>query len=304
VSDILKTTRDALDVFGEKLIVGNHDSITLLGAQAQARLRDYSKSVSRIFLNGNDELELAISEVICEIEKFEIQTSQKSNLFLGFRRRRKELAKEYNRLLEYIERVSLFFQMQQAKLIKENKLLERLSDSVDLSLDSIQQCIVAGEKILYDRASTCTHSEATPVPLLVDSSTYDDTWYSRLERRLDDLRVSHTAALQSQAGIRILYNNNLVLMDRITSAMSNTFPIWQSQMILILGIEKMDGLLENQEKVFQVTSSHQQMDVERIIELTDNLKSVLKETASLEEKDSHIRSDFQAASLDRKRMDL
>ena len=115
MGDVLQHTRDAIEIFDGDLIIGNHDSITLFGTQSQVRLRDYSKVVSKLLLRNNDELELAIEDVISEIEKSEAQMAKKKLSFFGLRNRKKELTKEYNRIATYIERLCLFFQMQQAQ---------------------------------------------------------------------------------------------------------------------------------------------------------------------------------------------
>ena len=293
MSDLLQHTQSALNVFEGNLVVGNHDSITLLGTQAQVRLRDYSRSVSKLFTKDNDELETAISDVVEEIEHFEIRISKKNRSIFRFVNKQKELKREYNNLVAYIERVCLFFQMQQAQLLKENKLLERLSETVNDSVVDLERCISTGEQILCSRPPTVNTGETRATPSLLDSFENEETWYTRLNRKIDDLRISHTAALQNQAQIKILYENNLVLLDRIASAISNTFPIWQSQMILMLGIERLEQRLDEQERVSRKASSYEQLDIERIAELNQKLKAILEETVSLEKKDSDIRNEFQ-----------
>ena len=295
MGDVLQHTRDAIGIFDGDLIIGNHDSITLFGAQSQVRLRDYSKAVSKLLLRNNDELELAIEEVISEIEKSEAQMAKKKLSFFGLRNRKKELKKEYNRIATYIERLCLFFQMQQAQLLKEIKLLEKLSATVGESIVALENNIAIGEKILCDKTPTEKQSDNFHPLNIIDDSENMDVWYDRLTRRIDDLRVSHTVALQNQAQIRFLYENDLVLLDRIAATISNTFPIWQSQMVVMLGIERLEKRLEDQEKVFSSSSQQEQLDVERIVALNRKLKDALNEADSLEKKDLHIRKEFREA---------
>lgn len=293
MGDLLQDTRAAIGVFSPDLIVGNHDSITLFGAQAQIKLRDYSKAVSKLFMRSNDELETAIDDVVLEIEKFEAKAVTKKRSFLGFRSRSKELKKEYNQIVAYIERVCLFFQIQQAQLLKEIKLLEKLSVTVGECTVALEHCLATGEKQICNSPTTNTQSVNYHSLNLTDDTENLDTWYARLARKLDDLRVSHTVALQSQAQIKILHDNNLVLLDRIASVISNTFPIWQSQMVMILGIGRLEKRLEDQKKIFSNLSHQESLDVDKIAELNDTLKVALAETASLEKKDLRIRNEFQ-----------
>ena len=296
MGDVLQHTRDAIEIFDGDLIIGNHDSITLFGTQSQVRLRDYSKAISKILLRNNDELELAIEEVISEIEKSEAQMAKKKLSFFGLRNRKKELTKEYNRIATYIERLCLFFQMQQAQLLKEIKLLEKLSATVGESIVALENDIAIGEKTLCNKTSTEKQSDSYHPLNFINDSENMDVWYARLTRRIDDLRVSHTVALQNQAQIRFLYENDLVLLDRIAAAISNTFPIWQSQMVVMLGIERLEKRLEDQEKVFSNSSQQEQLDVERIVALNRKLKDALNEADSLEKKDLRIRKEFREAT--------
>lgn len=295
MGDLLQHTRDAIGIFDGDLIIGNHDSITLFGTQSQVKLRDYSKAVSKLLLRNNDELELAIDDVISEIEKIEVQVAKKKLLFFGLRNRKKELTKEYNRIVAYIERLCLFFQMQQAQLLKEVKLLEKLSATVGESIVALENNIATGEKVLCDKTPTEKQSDNYHPLKFIDDTENIDAWYARLTRRIDDLRVSHTVALQNQAQIRFLYENDLVLLDRVAAAISNTFPIWQSQMVVMLGIERLEKRLEDQEKVFSSSSRQEQLDVERIVALNSKLKDALNEADSLEKKDLHIRKEFREA---------
>lgn len=56
MGDVLQHTRDAIEIFGGDLIIGNHDSITLFGTQSQVKLRDYGnkKSDSSYFMDNAD----------------------------------------------------------------------------------------------------------------------------------------------------------------------------------------------------------------------------------------------------------
>lgn len=296
MGDLLQDTRTAIGVFDGDLVVGNHDSLTLFGTQSQIKLRDYSKAISKLFLNGNDQLEPTIDDVVLEIEKFQAHAVNQRKSFGGLSNRHKELAKEYTRIISYMERVVLFFQLQQAHLLKEISLLETLSTTISESIISLERCIASGEKLLRDRSPANMQSGNCHSLYLVDNAENIDVWYTRLDHRLEDLRVSHIVALQNREQIKILYENNLVLLDRISSAISNTFPVWQSQMVMMLGIERLEKRSKDQDKAFRISSQQDpHLDVERITVLNSQLKAALAETASLEKKDLHIRKGFQEA---------
>ncbi len=316
MGDLLKDTKNATAIFDGNLVVGNHDTITLLGAQSQVKLRDYSKTVSKLLLRENDELDDAIVNVVSEIEIFENHAKKKPHQLFGLHNRHKEITREYSIIVAYIERVCLFLQLQQAQLLKEVKLLEKLSITVRGGTTALEKCIKVSKEVLSNRpVSDEAGNKRHQQNFICSYEEDDDTWYSRLERRIDDLCISHTVSLQNQAQIKILYDNNLVLLDRISSAISNTFPIWQSQMVMVLGIERLEQRMNDQNQVLGNMQNHslrkilhsdyslknQPLDVDGIRALNIKLTNALRETASVEKQDLVIRKNIQEAIHDLER---
>jgi len=69
--DLSVTFNNSMAVFSDSLIVGNHDSITLFGTRPQGRLSDYSRRLSSLLLDSTKNLDIAIEDVIFEIDRFE-----------------------------------------------------------------------------------------------------------------------------------------------------------------------------------------------------------------------------------------
>lgn len=296
LNDVLSKTKDAISIFDENLLIGNHDTITLLGAQSQAKLKDYTRAVSKLFLNDKDDLESAILDVINEMDRLETFVIKKQRWFLGRGNRYKEITKEYEKSVLYIERVSAFFQLQKAQLLKEIKYLEKLSITIGESITSLEKCIELGNRVVQERSSHIISSNNQCMAINTDG---EDIWYSRLERRLNDLNISRTVAKQSQAQISMLYNNNLLLLDRLSSTISNTFPIWQNQMTILLGITALEHRINEQDKVYQCSKKQSgiALNVDNIIATNKKLRTTLKEAVSLEKQDTEVRKNIQKTML-------
>ena len=59
----------------------------------------------------------------------------------------------------------------------------------------------------------------------------------RLEKKLYDLKLTRQVSMQMAPQIRLLQNNDSLLVERIQSTLSNTLPLWKSQMVLALGLQ-------------------------------------------------------------------
>ena len=308
MDDALRTARNSVALFDGSLVVGNHDSITLLGSKSQAKLRDYSRSASKLFLRNNDEINAAIEDVVFQIDKLEDYVTKKQHPFLRKQNRQKTITREYGKIESYIEQICLFFHMQQAQLLKEITLLEKLSIVVRESSLALEDCIKVCQEFLGDRQLSDISSNSYHLQSMRCSDVEDtDAWYSRLERRLNDLCISHTVALQNMTQINILYDNNLFLLDGISSVISNTLPIWQNQMTMVLGIERMERRIEDQVQVSassqkylrnriiskDASSLNREIDNSCMMTLDCKLKDALTEALSLQKQNLVIRKKIQ-----------
>lgn len=307
MNDIYLRTSEAISLFAGTLIVGNHDTITLFGSQPQNSLKDYSRRLTTLLLKETEEIDMAISDVIMEIEQFEQKANKTRTAFLNKKSRHKAIQKEYYKVISYIENMTLFLKLQQAHLIKEIKLLEKLSDATSLCAKELEHCIDTGKAFLTDRSPSQKKSGCSPPDMSIGSDL--EMWYSRLEKRIEDLSVSHTISLQCKAQIELLYNNDLTLLDRIASAISNTLPIWQNQVAIMLGVELLEARLTVQKKAESVSLSTDHshniknlkeaqplVDTEKIFELNQFLTTTLHEMSELEKNDLVLREGFVKAT--------
>lgn len=296
---------DTIKVFSSDLIVGDHDSITLFGIHVQNSLKDYSHRVTALLLRETEDLDMAMSEVLCEIERFEGKINRPIQSVFGKQRHQRDLIKEYSKILTYIDNMTLYFKLQQTQLIKEIKLLDRLAEAVVSNSQELEHCIETGKSILKNRKTN--QVQTRNLSSLENTETEDEIWYERLTKRIDDLSISHAVSLQSQAQIRVLRDNDLLFLDRIASAISNTLPIWQNQMALMLGIDLLEARLNVQDKVLDVSEKHikqsvrkikngqrksKSCDINHILQLNQSLKKALDEMTQLEATDDELRKEF------------
>ena len=298
MSDLSAAAKNAMGVFGGSLIVGNHDSITLFGIHPQNSMREHSRKVAEMLLKESADIDMAIGEVIEEIRYFEMHSRNPVTSLLRKLNYRKDIIKEYHKILAYIENMVLYFKLQQAQLTKEVKLLEKMSAAISLCSVELERYIGIGTDTLRNRLE---HDGNNPTLINTD----EDIWYDRLKRRIDDLKISHTVSLQTQAQINLLRNNDFVMLDKIAGVISNTFPIWQNQMALMLGLELLETRIEHQGSINGTNGKHSRsfdsqslrnhqktIDLHQILELNQSLGHVLTEMVQLEQNDETLRKEF------------
>lgn len=298
MSDFSSAVKNAMDVFGDSLIVGNHDSITLFGIHPQNSMREHSRKVAEMLLKESVDIDMAIGEAIAEIQHFEMRSRNPVTSLLRKLHYRKDIIMEYHKILAYIENMTLYFKLQQAQLTKEVKLLEKMSAAISLCSAELERHIGIGTDTLHNRP---THDGNNPALIKTD----EDIWYDRLKRRIDDLKISHTVSLQTQAQINLLRNNDFLMLDKIAGVISNTFPIWQNQMALMLGFELLETRIKYQDSINGTNCKHSRyfvsqslkngqkaIDLQQILELNQSLGHALTEMVQLEQNDETLRNEF------------
>lgn len=281
-----------------QLIVGNDDSILLFGCEAQQQLREFSKAISNQLLNSNGDLEYLIHDLLKEIDDFQVSIEKKVGIFSGSNEKKRErLIKKYNDVLVYMDKMELALKLQEAQLIKDSKLFEELSRCIDETLSSLQTAISYGNDVVNQKPKG---------PISDDIKE----WYERLSKRLEDLGISHTVALQTKAQMKLMLGNDAQLIDKIMGAVSGTIPIWRNQITILLGIEKMNRNLEIQTKVAEITQKYitkeknigrkkrvdyTELCVEKLMNTNETLKKTLDDLDSMEKKDGGIRLELSGS---------
>ena len=137
--------------------------------------------------------------------------------------------------------------------------------------------ILAGRKKLEtERATTLAalRDKAAKSGLAEDAQAANDFENKclRFEKKLHDLELTRVISLQTAPQIRMIQNNDSMMIEKIQTSIMNTIPLWKNQMVLSLGIENSRRAMEAQRKVTDMTN-------ELLTKNADMLKMATVETA-------------------------
>ncbi len=195
-------------------------------------------SSAKKFAARYDKLSVSIEKIIDELTKARMELLKDITLFDNL----------YERNLEYLKELDLFIVAGKLKL-KEggDKLLPELKAKADSSKDP------------------------------VDAQRFQDMnqMANRFEKKLHDLALSRMVSIQTSPQIRLIQNNNQVLVEKIQSSILNTIPLWKNQIIIAIGLFKQKKALELQKEVTDTTNDLLRKNAEL---LKDSTIEVAKES--------------------------
>ena len=136
--------------------------------------------------------------------------------------------------------------------------------------------IVAGKKKLEEAYNTVLpelKAKAEASGTAEDAQAANDfaQMCSRFEKRLHDLDLTRTVSLQMAPQIRLVQNNNTLMVEKIQTTLINTIPLWKSQMVLALGLANSEAAVEAQQAVSDTTNELLRKNAEVLKQTTVNV---------------------------------
>ena len=252
----------AVDSFSRKIDLTDSTMILQYGAGAQKNIADFSAgALESVKTKDMGEIGDMISGLVVELKSFDAEEERKGllGLFQKGSRKLEAMKAKYGKVEANVDRIAGQLEDHQVVLLKDIAVLDQLYDK---NLDYFKQLsmyILAGKQTLErERATTLAEMQqkAQNTGLAEDAQAAND--YSnqclRFEKKLHDLELTRMISIQMGPQIRLIQNNDSMLVEKIQSSLNNTIPLWKSQMVLALGLEHSRQALEAQREVTDLTN--------------------------------------------------
>lgn len=86
----------------------------------------------------------------------------------------------------------------------------------------------------------------------------------RFEKKIHDLELTRQISIQTAPQIRLVQNNDTMMVEKIQSTIVNTIPLWKSQMVLALGVEHSAQAAAAQREVTDMTNELLKKNAEKL----------------------------------------
>ena len=249
-----------IDQFAQTIDVTDSTMVLQYGSGAQAKLAEFSESA----LNSVKTQDLGqVGDLLTDLVT-EIKTSgeEKKGLFGIFQSAEKKLEHkkaQYAAAEKNVDKIADALQDHQVILMKDIALLDKLYEKNHLYFKEISMYIEAGKKKLADvRAGELVElqkkAEISKLPEDVQALDDLNNKCERFEKKLYDLELTRTVALQMAPQIRMVQNNDSLMSEKIQSTLVNALPLWKSQMLIALGLAHSQEAAKAQQLVTDATN--------------------------------------------------
>ena len=255
--------REEIKRFAGTIDITNPDHVMLYGADAQKKVSEFSDTILASVKNTDSgEVGDILTKLITELKGFEGVSEQPKGLGRLFFSAKKQLAAiqaRYDVVSANVETIAGNLEQHQVQLLKDVAMFNQLYDKNLEYFRELTMYIVAGEMRLQEVRSTDLEKlrrKAEETGDTMDAQAAKDLadQCDRFEKKLHDLKLTRQVALQMAPQIRMLQNNNALLVERIQSTLVNTLPLWKNQMVLAIGLQHSQQAMKAQKAVTDATN--------------------------------------------------
>ena len=247
--------------FAAKIDIENTNQILQYGAGTQKKMADFSDTaLENVKTQDLGEIGELISNVVGELKDFDVQEEGK---FFGFFRKQtskiENLKNKYDKAQANVEKITDSLQQHQVRLMKDSAMLDKMYEQNLNYFKERTMYILAGKKKLEETrngklAEMKNKAALSGLPEDAQAARDLDEKCSRFEKKLHDLELTRTIAMQTAPQIRLIQNNDTVMVEKIQTTIVNTIPLWKSQMVLALGIAHSAEAAQAQRQVTDITN--------------------------------------------------
>ena len=262
-SQLTPAERKAIEDFLEKLDVTNPDHVLLFGADAQKKIADFSDTaLDAVKTQDTGEVGDMLVNLVGELQGFEADAEEPKGLrklFSNSESRITKMKARYTKVSGNVENIANSLESYQAQLLKDVAMFDRLYDQNSEYFRQLTLYIIAGDEKLArvregELAELRRKAEASGDAMDAQKANDLAAQCDRFEKKLHDLKLTRQVSMQMAPQIRLLQNNDSLLVERIQSTLSNTLPLWKSQMVLALGLHNSQQALKAQTAVTNMTN--------------------------------------------------
>ena len=251
-----------VEEFSKQIDISNSSGIMNYGVGTQKKLADFSeKALDNVKTKDMGEVGGMITDLVTQLKDFEIAEDEKGlkALFKRGANKFEAIKAKYSKVETNVQTISNELEKHQVTLMKDVEILDRMYELNLNYFKELSMYILAGKKKLEEERNTTLvelQKKAAESGLPEDAEKAKDyaSLCDRFEKKIYDLELTRTIAMQTGPQIRMVQSSNTVMAEKIQSTIVNTIPLWKNQMVIAIGIEHSTQAAKAEREVNDMTN--------------------------------------------------
>jgi uncharacterized protein YaaN involved in tellurite resistance len=241
VPAVLPEEENKLQEAMDKLDLSDRNSVIYFGTEAQEKLDE----ISNRMIDGVQNKDIgaagdSLNQIVASIRGFDIDELNPNKAVPWYKKifgtpsSLVSFLEGYEQVRDQIDIISNDLEKHKSTLMKDVVSLDKLYEANLDYFRGLELYIKAGEKklselddkVIPEYEEKAKDKEMMAIQDLKEIRGFRDD----LERKIYDLKLSRQVAMQSLPSIRLVQENDKSLINKITSTLVNTVPLWRNQL--------------------------------------------------------------------------
>ena len=247
--------------FSEKIDITDSAQVLQYGTAAQKNIAAFSENaLNQVRTKDLGDIGNSLSSLVVELKNYTPgETEKKKGLFGRVKMRADEVQARNAKAEANVDKIAAVLEKHKLNLMKDVAMLDQMYELNQQYFKELTMYIIAGKKkVAAVRAGELEElrKKAIASGAQEDAEAYNDmvNQLERFEKKLGDLELTRMISLQMGPQTRLLQNNDTVMIEKIDTSLLNTIPLWKSQMVISLGLERSRQATAAQSAVTNMTN--------------------------------------------------
>lgn len=255
--------RVKVDKIKNEIDLKQSSTSSLYGVNAQNSIAEFSNDIlSKVRAKDAGDVGDLMTDLLVKVKNVNYEDGNQNfiqKIFNGGKTKIEKYIASYESLSGQIDSISARLQSEQKDLLKQVELFDKMYQQNLDYYNDLEIYILAGDEKIREmreqqlpRLFKEAEESNNPMALQVVDDLQNNV--DRFEKKIHDLRISQTLAMQSAPQIKLIQNNDQLLANKISDAINHTIPLWKSQTVIALGLAKQEKVLRMQKEVSDKTN--------------------------------------------------
>ena len=320
--------RKQVEEIKSKIDLMNSGYALQFGSGAQKNMADFSDSLlSQVRTKDSGEVGALLTDLTGKINEFSRKESdsfvKKLPLIGSLVSKGETMLASYEKLSTKVDKIQSELEKSKTTMMKDIMLFDALYQKNLEYFKHLELYIRAGEEKLEEMRNTVlpklrADAAASADPMAGQVVSDFESNVDRFEKKVHDLKISKTIAIQTAPQLRLIQNNDKILVERVQSAIYNAIPLWKNQIVIALGLARQQNVLKMQQAISDTTNellkrnaemlkinsietakenNRSIVDIETVKKVNDDLVTTIEETLKIQQEGRQARQSAEQELL-------
>jgi uncharacterized protein YaaN involved in tellurite resistance len=260
-SMLTEAEKKIVNKFSEKIDITDASQVLQYGTAAQKNIAAFSENaLNQVRTKDLGDIGNSLSSLVVELKNYTPgEAEKKKGLFGRVKMKADEIQARNAKAEANVDKIAAVLEKHKLNLMKDVAMLDQMYELNQQYFKELTMYIIAGKKkVAAVKAGELEElrKKALASGAQEDAEAYNDlaNQLERFEKKLGDLELTRMISLQMGPQTRLLQNNDTVMIEKIDTSLLNTIPLWKSQMVISLGLERSRQATAAQSAVTNMTN--------------------------------------------------